>query len=108
MLRQSGKIDAFENHRQSASSELDGLGITEHCRKSEGAGFEAFVPNSEAVAIPVKDFHPRMVAVEKNEEVSRERIGSEFAPNDADETVERLPQIDGRGAERDASVVRNG
>ena len=104
---QAGEIDTFEDHGKSASGEFDGGGIADAGGKAKGAGLKAFEPDDEAAPFPVEDFHQGLCSIEKNEEVSRERIGGEFATHDADETVERLPHVDGRSAEGDTCVARD-
>jgi hypothetical protein len=47
-------------------------------------------------------------SVEKNEKVIRKRIGSEFAANDTDETIEAFPHIDGGRTEGNLGVGGNG
>ena len=46
--------------------------------------------------------------LEKNEKVIRKRVGNEFAANDAEETVEAFPHIDGGGAEGNSGGGGNG
>ena len=52
------------------------------CRKAEGAAFKALVPDGKAIAIPIKDFHKGMMAIEKDEEVVGKRIGFENIADD--------------------------
>ena len=107
-LRQLGEIDAFQNHCQTRSGDLDGLGITGHCRKTKGAGFEPFVPDGEAITVPVEHFHERVWALEKDEEMIAQRIGFEDIANDTEQPVEGFSHVDGCGAERDVGVGRDG
>ena len=108
MPRQSGEINAFEDHGETTSGEFDGGSVADTCRKAKSAGFKPLEPDDKAGAFPVEDFHQGLCPIEKDEKMSAERIGGEFAPNDGDETVERLPHIDGRSAEGNTNVVRNG
>jgi len=105
---QSGKVDAFEDHGESTSGEFDGGSIAEASGKAKSAGLKSFEPDHETIAFPVEDFHQGLCPIEKDEEMSAERIGSEFAPNEGDEPVEGLPHIDRGSAEGNTSVVRNG
>ena len=107
MPGQAGKIDAFEDHGESASGEFDGGGIADAGGKAKSAGLKSFEPDHETIAFPVEDFHQGLCPIEKDEQMSAEWIGGEFAPNDADEPVERLPHVDGRSAEGNACVVRD-
>jgi len=49
-----------------------------------------------------------VASIEKNEQVVGERVGFEDVANDGEQTVEGFSHVDGRGAERDAGVGRDG
>jgi len=106
--RQAGKINAFENHRKTGASDFNRLALAGHGGKAKGAGFKTLEPDGKAIAFPLENLHERVVAIEKNEKVIRKRIGSEFAANDTDESVEAFPHIDGGRTEGNSSVGGNG
>jgi len=88
LFRQSGEINAFEDQGKSTSGEFDGGSIADASGKAKSAGLKSFEPNHETIAFPVEDFHQGLSPIEKDEQMSAEWIGSEFAPNEGDESVE--------------------
>ena len=106
--RQAGKINAFENHGETASSDFNRLALAGHGGKAKSAGFKTLEPDGKAIAFPLENLHQRVCSVEKNEKVIRKRIGNELAANDADEPVEAFPHVNRCGAEGNSSVGGNG
>ena len=74
--------------------------------KPKRAGFEAFVPDGEAVAVPIENLGECIGAIEKHEQMPVERIGVERVADHAEQAVERFPHVDRRGAERNLRVGR--
>ncbi len=107
-MGQLRQVDAFENHRQTAPSNLDGRDAFFLNGKSEGAGFQTPEPYCETVAVPVQYLQERTVAIQKDEQMTGQRIVAEFVADDADQSVERLAHVDGRRAKRNARVGRYG
>jgi hypothetical protein len=81
------RVDPFEDCGHLGGSNLDAavLGLREAGR----AFFEAFVPQGQAVAVPVEDLDPVTSAVGEDVEVSRERILGDPIADELGEAVER-------------------
>ena len=100
------KIDAFEDHRQAGTADLNARDALLPCRKPESPGFHAFKPDRKAVTVPIKYLHERVVAIQENEQMTGKRIGIEFVANDADQAVERFSHVDRRRAKGNTGVGR--
>jgi hypothetical protein len=82
------------------------VAMTGVCRKSKSAGFQPFEPYRKTIAVPVEDFHERVVTIEKDEKVIAERIGLKHITDDGDEPIEGFSHIDGSGTEGEAGMGR--
>ena len=91
------RFDAFEDHGElGGTDENDHLtGLRECDGKAKTSGFEAFVPKSVAVTVPVEDFEPVSRTIDEDEEGPVERVLLETVFDDGGESVERFSHVDG-------------
>jgi hypothetical protein len=68
----------------------------------KGPGLESLVPDDEPVTVPPEELDPIATPVEKEEEVTRERVLSQEFPNHTLETVESFSHIRRLGAQENA------
>ena len=102
-----GEVDPFEDHRQSASGDLQGGDAFLFHREPKGARFQTLEPYCKSIAIPIQYLHERVVAIQKDEQVPGQRIGLQLIADDADQPVEGLSHVDGGRAERNVDVWWN-
>ena len=69
-------------------------GMINVCLKAEDAAFKAFVPDRKSIAVPIEDFHKRVMAVKKDEQIVGKRLGFKNIANDAEQTIEGLSHVD--------------
>jgi hypothetical protein len=68
----------------------------------KGSGLKSFVPDDEPITVPPEQFDAIATPIEKEEEVTRERILPQEFPNHALETIESFSHIRWPGAKENA------
>ena len=66
---------------------------------------QPFLPDAEAVEVPVEDFDDIPVSVAKGEEVSGEQIQAQFLFDDNGESIDRFAHIGGAQGDKDLHVI---
>lgn len=100
--------DTAENHRQLRGIDLQ-RGLIACCaRLLERAGFKPFVPDRQAIAVPIQDLDRIAFTIDEQEQAALGRLASEGLANDAGQSAEALPHVGGRGAEEDRLVCGHG
>jgi hypothetical protein len=69
------------------------------CGELEGAFFESFGPDSQAVLIPVEEFEPIAATVAEDEQIPGEWVLFEVIADDSGKTIEALTHVGGRDAD---------
>src|ERR1700729_1907573 len=100
----TAQIDTFEDGGHLGGSDLDAaiLGLGE----AKGTFLKAFVPECEAVAVPVEDLDPVASLVAKDVEVPREGVLGDPIANELGEAVEALSHVGGLDGQEDAKRRR--
>src|SRR5882757_11510923 len=85
------EVDAGQECGEVGGGHLDagGVGVGD----AEGAAFQSFGPDGEAVAIPIQDLDAIAPFIEEDEEVSRERIELEGTGSQRGEAVKTLAHV---------------
>src|SRR5271157_5311247 len=88
-LPSGAQVDAGEDQRQLSRSHFDRHGIVGNRRELERAGrFESFVPDREAITIPVEDLDAVATPIDEQEKVAGRRVLSKGGSYQAGERVE--------------------
>ena len=66
--------------------------------------FQAFIPDGEAIAIPVQHLHPIPAAIEEDE-VALKKLTRERPLNQSSKPIEALAHIDGVVKEEDSDLI---
>jgi hypothetical protein len=98
------QVNTAQDLRQLRIVEFDALLLTGTLRKLERTCLQPFIPNAETVLIPEQDLDPVPIAVEKQEQVARQRILVEHRLGKAHQGVETILHLYWRRAEKDANI----
>ncbi len=101
-----GEIEAFQKQEKLGRVDLEvglAVGVT---REAKGASFKSFGEEAETRAIPEKNAHLVGPAIDKDEEVSVEKMTLKASVDESRESVEAFSKVDGVGGEEDVNGRR--
>jgi hypothetical protein len=98
------QVKTTEDLRQLDIVQLDALLVASSFRKLKHANFQPLVPNAKTVLIPEQDLHPVPLAVEEQEQVTRQGILVKHRLGQAHQGVEATVHMDRRCTEEDANI----
>src|SRR6516165_1374235 len=105
-LPNGSQIDAGENERQLGSAHFDRHSIAGDHGKLERTGFESFVPDRQAVTIPIEDLESVAASIHEQEQVAGGGILAKGRGHQAGERIKALAEIGGWSVEEHSDGMR--
>ena len=96
------QVESIQQQRQLFGTQGDLAASAGRLRPVKTAAFQALGADPESAAIPDQSLDPRAAAVGEQEQMAAERILSEMITDQAEQTLEAFPHIDGFGGQIDA------
>ena len=95
------EVDTGEYQRQLGGGHFDGNGVVLHHGELKSTGsFESFVPDRQAVAIPIKDLETVATTIHEQEEMPRRGVLGKCGGHQPRERIKAFAEIGRRGVEK--------